>query len=156
MADQITLENEKTFVDEQGLINLPTGQLSLKALRQILNILPFEVTFADASDHLAYYSDNEARIEGRKRSEVGIPFVSLFAKEDQLAVQNMLNDLHQGAASHFEQWYPKNDKTIYNNFYAVRDIDGTYLGTLQFIGDITRIQGFRGIRTMFNSSKSDL
>ena len=130
MADQIELENSQTIVDGNDVINLPTGKISLHALRQLLNMLPFEIDFAK-------------------------PFVSLFAEADQDAVQNMLTDFHNGAASHFEQWFPKNNKTIYANYYAVRDVDGTFLGTLQFTGDITRIQGFRGIRTAFNSGKSD-
>lgn len=155
MTDKIMLENEKTFISEQGLINLPTGQMTISALRQILNSLPFEITFADANDHLVYYSENDQRIEKHQQAELGLPLVSLFAQEDQLAIQNMLTKLHQGEASHFEQWYPKQELTIYNNFYAIRDIDGTYLGTLQFTGDITRIQGFRGVKTVFNAGKVD-
>ncbi|CAH0416932.1 PAS domain-containing protein [Periweissella fabaria] len=155
MVDQIELEKEKTFVDNQGIINLPTGHLSLTALRQILNSLPFEITFADADDRLAYYSDNEQRIERYAASELGVSFVSLFPKTDQVAVSRMLADLHQGAANHFEQWFPKNNRTVYNNFYAVRDLDGTFLGTLRFTGDISRIQGFRGVKTFFNAGKAD-
>ena len=47
MADQIELENNKTLIDEQGLINLPTGKLSLHMLRQVLRVLPFEMDLAD-------------------------------------------------------------------------------------------------------------
>ncbi len=155
MADQIELENSQTFVDGNGVINLPTGKLSLHSLRQVLNMLPFEIDFANADDELVYYSAVDNRVNARSQKSLGKPFVSLFAEADQDAVQNMLTDFHNGAASYFEQWFPKNDKTIYANYYAVRDVDGTFLGTLQFTGDITRIQGFRGIRTAFNSGKSD-
>ena len=146
MADQIELENNKTLIDEQGLINLPTGKLSLHMLRQVLRVLPFEMDLADADDNF---------VNTRATKQLGQPFVATFAKEEQEAVAMMLADLHKGAADHFEQWFPKNEQTIYVNFYAIRDIDGTFLGTLQFTGDITRIQGFRGIRTAFNAGKSD-
>lgn len=155
MADQIELENNKTLIDEQGLINLPTGKLSLHMLRQVLRVLPFEIDLADADDNLIYFSDNDQRVNTRATKQLGQPFVTTFAKEEQEAVAMMLADLHKGAADHFEQWFPKNEQTIYVNFYAIRDIDGTFLGTLQFTGDITRIQGFRGIRTAFNAGKSD-
>lgn len=155
MVDQITVENKKTFIDDNAIINLPSGQISLTMLRQVLNILPFEITLADATDQLVYYSDNDQRLERRQATELGTPLVSLFPDADQPAITSMLAELHQGAADHFEQWYPQNGQTVYNNFYAIRDIDGTYVGTLKFTGDISRIQGFRGIRTVFNSGKTD-
>ena len=112
MADQIELENSQTIVDGNGVINLPTGKISLHALRQVLNMLPFEIDFANADDELVYYSAVDNRVNARSPKSLGKPFVSLFAEADQDAVQNMLTDFHNGAASHFEQWFPKNNKTI--------------------------------------------
>ena len=155
MVGQIAPNKHNKTVDTQAIINLLTGSLSLNALYQVLNILPFEVTFADENDFIAYYSDNPQRVNSRTVDLLGQPFLSLFNQDEQEAISQILRDLHQGAADHYEQWFPQNKQTIYNNFYAVRDEDGTFLGTLQFTGDITRIQGLRGIRTVFNAGKSD-
>ena len=65
MVGQIASNKHNKTVDTQAIINLPTGSLSLNALYQVLNILPFEVTFADENDFITYYSDNPQRVNSR-------------------------------------------------------------------------------------------
>jgi DUF438 domain-containing protein len=154
MATIETLNNS-TFVDDQGVINLPSGKIDLHTLRQVLNLLPFEIDIIDVDGNLVYYSDNDQRVNRRNDALLGTPYIELFGANEKDALEGMFKDFRDGAADHYEQWFPKNSQTIYNNYYAIRDVDGTYLGALQFTGDITRIQGFRGVRTAFNSGKSD-
>ena len=139
------------LIDKNGNI-LPVTDMGFNTQDRMKFLKLF---FADENDFITYYSDNPQRVNSRTVDLLGQPFLSLFNQDEQEAISQILRDLHQGAADHYEQWFPQNKQTIYNNFYAVRDEDGTFLGTLQFTGDITRIQGLRGIRTVFNAGKSD-
>lgn len=148
----ISQEDAKTFVDELETINLPTGQFDLRLLRTVLNTLPFEIDLFDAKDELVYFSDGTNRLNQRAMDDLGEKFGE-DSKRPILA--KILESFHEGAANHYEEWFPAGEKTCYVNYYALRDVDGRYLGCMIFAGDISRIQGFRGIRTLENSPKTD-
>jgi DUF438 domain-containing protein len=151
-------ENAKTFIDGEGVINLPTGKIDLKIFRQVLNTIPFEIDLIDANDKFVYFTDGDHRMHERFVEQLGQDLLSLHPEEPariRPTVQKILDSFHDGSADHYEQWFPMGDRTCYINYYAIRDIDGTYLGCMEFTGDIKRIQGFRGVRTPHNSEKTE-
>lgn len=151
-------EDAKTFIDELGNINLPTGHFDLKLLRTMLNMMPFEIDLIDANDKFVYFTDSDTRMHQRYPYQLEQDLLSLHPEKPERirpTVQKILDSFHDGSADHYEQWFPMAGKTCYINYYALRDADGTYLGCMEFTGDITRIQGFRGIRTPHNSEKSE-
>ncbi|WP_245811546.1 PAS domain-containing protein [Lactococcus fujiensis] len=151
-------EDTKTFIEEQGLIHLPTGQFDLKLLRTMLNMMPFEIDLIDADDNFIYFTDSDTRMHHRTTEQLNQELLSLHPEKPEHirpTVQKILESFHDGTASHYEQWFPMAGKTCYINYYALRDCDGRYLGCMEFTGDISRIQGLRGIRTPHNSGKSE-
>ncbi len=151
-------EDSKTFIDEAGLINLPTGKFDLRLLRTFLNQMPFEIDLIDANDKFVYFTDSDTRMHKRFVEQLGKDLIDLHPAQPERirpTVQKILNSFKDGSANHYEQWFPMGNKTCYINYYALRDADGTYLGCMEFTGDITRIQGFRGIRTPHNSEKTE-
>lgn len=151
-------ENAKTFISEGDLVNLPTGHFDIRLLRTFLNTMPFEIDLIDANDEFVYFTDGDTRMHQRYTEQLGKNLLDLHPAEPariRPTVQKILDSFHDGSADHYEQWFPMGGRTCYINYYALRDADGTYLGCMEFTGDITRIQGFRGIRTPHNSEKSD-
>lgn len=147
-------EDLKTFINEAGIINLPTGKFDLKLLRTMLNTMPFEIDLIDADDKFVYFTDGDTRMHDRFVPQLGKDLVDLHPDKPERirpTVQKILKSFKDGTANHYEQWFPMGGRTCYINYYALRDCDGTYLGCMEFTGDITRIQGFRGIRTPHNS-----
>ncbi|MDR0199664.1 MAG: PAS domain-containing protein [Streptococcaceae bacterium] len=149
--------NPLTFIAGDGTIHLPTGQFDLKLLRAFLNTMPFEIDLIDAEDHFVYFTDGNARMHTRFTDQLGKHLIELHPEEPariRPTVQKILDSFHDGSASHYEQWFPMGGRTCYINYYALRDLDGTYLGCMEFTGDIKRIQGMRGVRTPHNSEKT--
>lgn len=150
-------EDAKTFF-EDGFVNFPTGKIDLRFLRQILNTIPFEIDVIDANDKFVYFTDGDKRMHQRYVEQLGQALIDLHPENPERirpTVQKILASFKDGSADHYEQWFPMGNRTCYINYYAIRDIDGTYLGCIEFTGDIKRIQGFRGIRTPHNSGKSE-
>ena len=149
-------EDAKTFF-EDGFVNFPTGKMDLRLLRQVLNTMPFEIDLIDANDNFVYFTDGDNRMHDRYVEQLGQNLETLHPEKPERirpTVRKILASFKDGSADHYEQWFPMGERTCYINYYAIRDIDGTYLGCMEFTGDIKRIQGFRGVRTPHNSEKT--
>jgi hypothetical protein len=59
-------------------------------------------------------------------------------------IEKILADFKSGRASHAPFWIQKQGKFIYIEYYALRDRDGGYLGTLEVSQDLTHARELEG------------
>jgi len=131
-------------------IKLPSGLISPAQLMHMLNALPVDVTFVDHDDTVRYFSENRERIFVRTRAIVGRNVQNCHPPQSVDQVEKILDTFKDGSRDQAEFWLNLKGKMIYIVFYAVRDENGRYLGTLEVAQDITELQKLEGERRLLD------
>ena len=121
-------------------ITLKVGNLSTKQIDLLLQNLPIDVTFVDENDEVAFYSQSRERIFARTPAVIGRKVQMCHPPASVDKVQKILDDFRSEKRSEADFWIQMNGKFIYIRYFAVRDEEGTYMGTIEVTQDITRIQ----------------
>ena len=121
-------------------ITLKVGNLSTKQIDLLLQNLPIDVTFVDENDEVAFYSQSQERIFARTPAVIGRKVQMCHPPASVDKVQKILDDFRSEKRSEADFWIQMNGKFIYIRYFAVRDEEGAYMGTIEVTQDITRIQ----------------
>jgi DUF438 domain-containing protein len=128
----------------QGFIRFETGLLSLHQLETVLNHLPVDLTFIDENDVVRYFSHGKERIFARTKAVIGRTVQNCHPPQSVHVVEKLLEDFKAGRKDAEDFWIAIKDKFIYIRYFAVRDKDGYYMGTLEFTQNIAPIRALEG------------
>ncbi|PFN09862.1 DUF438 domain-containing protein [Bacillus cereus] len=128
----------------EGLIRFETGILSLKQLELMLNHLPVDITFIDENDVVRYFSHGEERIFARTKAVIGRTVQNCHPPKSVHVVEKLLEDFKSGKKDCEDFWIQFQDKYVYIRYFAVRDADGKYMGTVEFTQNIQPIRDLQG------------
>ena len=133
--------SHETFItEENAYINFQTGHLTPHQLEKMLNNIPLELTFVDADNIVRYYNDNgEEKFFKRTSSAIGRDVLNCHPPKSLPIVTKLLADLKSGAKESESMWFRAMGKFILVTYRAVRDDDGSYMGTLEYVQDIQPI-----------------
>lgn len=134
---------------KQIALKLEVGSLNLNEIPAIFNVLPLDLTFVDAHDRVKWFSNSD-RVFPRTRSVIGRPVIRCHPPKSIDLVLKILSDFHKGYADSEDFWVDVHGRKIYLCFYAVRDSSDHYLGCLETVQDITRLQTLTGTKTLEN------
>jgi DUF438 domain-containing protein len=134
----------------QGRVVLPSGSFSLDELASMLNTLPADLTFVDREDTVRYFSQGKERIFDRNRTILGRKVQFCHPPSSVHVVNRILEDFHSGRQDRAEFWITLSGKFIYISYYAVRDGNGEYLGTVEVSMDLTRLRQLEGERRLLS------
>jgi len=129
---------------QDGLVRMGTGILSIHQLETMLNHLPVDLTFIDENDVVRYFSHGKERIFARTRAVIGRTVQNCHPPQSVHVVNELLADFKAGRKDDEDFWIPLKDKFVYIRYFAVRDAEGTYMGTLEFTQNIKPIQELTG------------
>ncbi len=142
-------------VHRQGLklpgaadVELPTGTLSFEQLTAIFNTLPVDLTFVDADDRVAFFSEGPDRIFSRSRAILGRKVQHCHPPKSVDVVNRILEDFREGRQNVAEFWIQHHGRFVHIRYFAVRDPEGRYLGTLEVTQDLTRLRQLEGERRL--------
>jgi NAD(P)H-dependent FMN reductase len=129
---------KKPFVSE-AYITFPTGKLTLSQAQQIFSTIPFELDLIDASDHFTWYSDKPGREHVRYTSELGEGVDECHPPKALPMVMKIINSFREGTADMVQRPLMMHGHRVLIQYYALRDVDGSYLGTIEFTGSVENI-----------------
>jgi uncharacterized protein len=132
----------------EGFIRMETGILSLKQLELMLNHLPVDITFIDKDDVVRYFSHGKERIFARTKAVIGRTVQNCHPPRSVHTVEELLADFKAGRKDTEDFWIKFKDKYVYIRYFAVRDENGEYIGTLEFTQNISPIQEIDGEKRM--------
>ena len=133
-----------------GRMRLPTGVFDAAQLEAVLNSIPFDITFVDADDTVRYFSHGRERIFARTRAILGRKVQYCHPPKSVDTVQRILDDFHAGREDHAQFWIEMSGKFICIEYFALRDADGGYLGTLEVSQDLTAKRALTGEQRLLN------
>ena len=119
-------------------------------IETIFNHLPVEVSFVDADDTVRYYSHEEKRIFRRTPAVIGRKVQNCHPARSVHVVQQILDDFKAGTRDVAQFWINLNDRLIFIRYFAVRDKNNNYLGTLEATQDITNIKAIEGEKRLLD------
>ncbi|MFX0012959.1 MAG: DUF438 domain-containing protein [Promethearchaeota archaeon] len=142
--------HKKKSSEEKEVLNLKTGNLNQSQLTLILTHLPIEISFIDETDTVRFYSDTPDRIFPRSPGVIGRKVQNCHPRKSVHIVNRILEAFKKGKKDAAEFWIKLQEKTILIRYFAVRDQDGNYQGTLEVTQDITEIRELEGEQRLLN------
>ncbi len=129
-------------------ITLPSGHVSLRQLTSILNTLPMDLTFVDADGRVAYFSEGQDRVFARNRAIIGRRVEDCHPPKSVHIVEQVVDDLRSGRRDVAEFWIQMGERFVHIRYFAVRDEQREYLGTLEVTQDIAPLRALEGERRL--------
>jgi uncharacterized protein len=119
--------------------------LSYEQIDAIMETLPFEVTFVDADDAVAYFNRlDKEKIFVRSRSVIGRKVLMCHPAKSVDQVKQIVAGFKNGSLDKAEFWIAMGDNKIYIRYFPVRNDQGQYMGVLEVTQEIGAIQKITG------------
>ena len=143
-----TVAREGLKLSSKEAVQLPTGSLTLEQLLAIFSTLPVDLTFVDADDRVAFFSEGPDRVFARSRAIVGRKVQHCHPPRSVNVVDRIVGDFKDGRQNVAEFWIDFQGRFVHIRYFAVRDSGNQYLGTLEVTQDITAIRKLEGERRL--------
>ncbi|MDF2556911.1 MAG: hypothetical protein K0R71_739 [Bacillales bacterium] len=129
---------------EKGFIKFDTGIVTVKQLQLTLRHLPIDLTFIDDKDIVRFFSHGTDPIFVRTKAIIGRTVLNCHPPKSAHIIEKLLEDFKSGAKDNEDFWIPMGEKFVYIRYFAVRDEEGKYVGTVEFTQNIAPIQQITG------------
>ncbi len=136
--------------EKPGHIRLETGLFTVNELELLLNTLPFDITYIDKDDTVKYFSQGKERIFPRTKAVIGRTVQNCHPPASVHTVESILQDFKKGLKNEESFWIKAGDIYIYIRYFAIRDQEGKYMGTLEVTQNIKPIQEIAGEKRLLD------
>jgi len=134
----------------EGLLRFETGTLTKDEIEAVLNTLPVDITFVDKEDTVKYFSKSEGRIFARTKSVIGRKVQKCHPQKSVHIVNKIVESFKEGKKDVAEFWIEKGNRLVHIRYFAVRNRDGKYLGTIEVTQDITNLKKIEGEKRLLD------
>jgi PAS domain S-box-containing protein len=143
-------EKRKTQTPPEGLLQFETGSLSKEEAEAILDTLPIDISFIDKDDRVKYFNKAEKRIFVRTKAVIGRTVQMCHPQESVHIVNRIIEAFRKGEKDSAEFWITLDNRLVHIRYFAVRDKDGRYLGTMEATQDLTDIKKIEGQKRLLD------
>jgi DUF438 domain-containing protein len=133
-----------------GEVPIGAGSLSLEQLEALMNTLPLDLTFVDHEGHVKYFTQGEERIFDRPATIIGRHVNQCHPPSSVHIVEEIVKSFRSGEKNNEDFWIQMKDKWVHIRYFAVRNKDGKYLGTLEFTQDIAPLRVLKGEKRLID------
>jgi PAS domain S-box-containing protein len=134
----------------ERILQFGAGSLSKEEVEALLDTLPVDVTFVDKEDTVKYFSKDAKRIFVRTKAIIGRKVQLCHPQKSVHIVNRILDAFKTGKKDVAEFWIQKDNRLIHIRYFAVRDKDKKYLGTIEVTQDITDIKKIEGEKRLLD------
>lgn len=114
---------------------MPGGHVTLEQMTALLNTIPLEITFVDDNNINRYFNEGP-KLFKRPAMAIDREVFSCHPPKIEPMVRTIIEDFRNGVRDEFPVWVEKQGKTMLVKYMAVRDKDGKYLGTAEFVQEM--------------------
>lgn len=137
-------EARQASAEQDDRIQLPSGSLNVAELHAILSNIPFDLTFVDKDDTVRYFTQGRERIFHRDRAILGRKVQMCHPPKSVHIVEKIIDDFRSGAQERAAFWITLGERFVHIEYFALRDAQGAYLGTLEVSQDLTEKRALTG------------
>lgn len=131
-----------------GAIFLQEGALSQEQLNLFFSALPFDVTFVDENDRVAFFNKGSERTFLRSPGVIGREVKFCHPPKSVDTVLKILEAFKDGSKDSAEFWINFGGRLIHIRYFALRDAQKCYKGVIELTQDITDIKNIEGERRL--------
>jgi len=142
-------KKEEALVQD-NVLQFETGSLSEDEIEAILNALPIDISFVDANDAVKYFNKAEKRIFVRTKAVIGRKVQLCHPQKSVHIVNKILEAFKTGKKDVAEFWITMNNRLIHIRYFAVRDKNRKYLGTMEVTQDLTDLKKIEGEKRLLD------
>ena len=128
------VENAASSSNNDEIV-MPGGHVTLEQLTALLNTVPVEITFVDENNINRYFNEGP-KLFKRPSMAIDREVFSCHPPKIEPMVRTIIEDFRNGVRDEFPVWAEKQGKTMLIKYMAVRDKDGKYLGTAEFVQEM--------------------
>ena len=142
-----------TAIEEKNLktfFQTKTGGLNQQQLEVILNTIPLDLSFIDENDEVRYFSNPKDRFFPRSPAIIGRKVQKCHPPESVHVVEKILDSFKAGTKDEASFHIQMKEKFIQIRYFAIRDENGNYLGTLEVGQDVTEIRDLEGEKRLLD------
>jgi len=125
-------------------IQLSTGSFNPDEMESLFRTLPIDITFVDKDDKVKFFSLGPDRVFTRNRAIIGRDVRMCHPPSSVHVVEQILSDFKSGKEKSAAFWISMGGRFIYIEYFALRDKTGSYLGTIEFTQDLTKLRKLEG------------
>jgi len=152
MPSGIIIEDIKDPEKQGSNIQLPSGNFSVEELLAILNTLPVDMTFVDRNDKVKYFSQSRDRIFQRNRAILNRDVRHCHPPASAHIVDKIIEDFKSGKQDRAPFWLNLKDQFVHIEYFALRNKQGEYLGTIEVSQDLTDYRKLEGEQRILSYS----
>lgn len=138
------VELQEARTADGDAIRLPSGSFTVEELQTVLNSLPVDLTFVDKHDKVKYFTQGKERIFDRNRAILGRDVRMCHPPSSVHVVEKILEDFKSGKEQSAAFWIQMQQKFIHIEYFALRNEQGEYLGTLEVSQDLSEKRALQG------------
>jgi DUF438 domain-containing protein len=112
-----------------------------------------DITFIDKDDAVRYFSEGKERIFLRTKSILGRKVQNCHPPQSVHVVEQILTSFKEGKREVVDFWIHYQGKYILIRYFAVRDRNGKYLGTLEVSQEISGIRKLEGEKRLLDEKE---
>ena len=143
-------EARATATAPTGTLQFDTGSLSKEEIEAILDTLPIDISFVDRNDAVKYFNKAEKRIFVRSKSVIGRKVQMCHPQKSINVVNKIVESFKKGEKEVAEFWIQMNNRLVHIRYFAVRDKNEKYLGTMEVTQDLTDLKKIEGERRLLD------
>jgi PAS domain S-box-containing protein len=136
--------------DSDGYIKFDTGILKAKEISAVFDHLPVDITFVDKDGVVKYFSNSKERIFVRTKAVIGRKVQNCHPPASMHVVEQVVEDLKSGKKEYEDFWIKMDNLYILIRYFAVRDENGEFIGTLEVSQNIKPIQDITGEKRLIS------
>ena len=133
-AEDEAVENAASSSNNDEIV-MPGGHVTLEQLTALLNTIPVEITFVDENNINRYFNEGP-KLFKRPSMAIDREVFSCHPPKIEPMVRTIIEDFRNGVRDEFPVWAEKQGKTMLIKYMAVRDKNGKYLGTAEFVQEM--------------------
>jgi DUF438 domain-containing protein len=125
-----------------------TGELTYEQLTLFVSALPVDCTLIDEHNKVRYFTRPKDRIFPRSPAIIGRDVQNCHPAESVEVVNKIIDAFRNKERDVATFWIDMRGKKLLIQYFALRDAQGAYKGTLEVSQDITEIQKLEGQRRL--------
>lgn len=131
-------------------VEFDAGFLLPKEINAILNTVPIDLTYIDKDNKVKYFSQAKERIFQRPKTIIGRDVALCHPPTSVHIVDKIIESFRSGEKDHEDFLIQRGDLFVLIRYYAVRDNEGNYLGTLEVTQNIKPLRDLEGEKRLLS------